>query len=63
MRCLHYILPDKPWQSRITSPELQEEFGTVNGWWWEQFDQLVEQMSKGDQDSLQLVLSNVDNRR
>jgi len=62
VRCLHYILPDKPWLSRITSPELKE-YGIVNGWWWEQFDQLVEQMSKGDQDSLQLVLSNVDNRR
>ncbi|KAF8898615.1 nucleotide-diphospho-sugar transferase [Infundibulicybe gibba] len=59
VRCLHYILPDKPWQSRTTAPEYEEQLGVVNGWWWEQFDSLAADMNVSDPEGWSLVQSNV----
>lgn len=63
IRCLHYILPDKPWQSRTTPAALEEQLGVVNGWWWDQFDKLVATLKVTDPEGSQLVLLNVDNHR
>jgi len=61
VRCLHYILPDKPWQSRVTSPESEKQLGVMNRWWWEQFDQLGEEMKYMDAEGWKLVESHADN--
>ncbi|EDR15646.1 glycosyltransferase family 8 protein [Laccaria bicolor S238N-H82] len=59
VRCLHYILPDKPWQSRVTPPD--SPFATVNGWWWEQFDAMIVNLECTDSEGWKLMLANVDN--
>ncbi|TFK43723.1 glycosyltransferase family 8 protein [Crucibulum laeve] len=59
VRCLHYILPDKPWQSRVTLPELEEQFGVVNSWWWQHLDSLGEELKVSDPEGWKLVLENV----
>ncbi|KAG5718848.1 hypothetical protein E4T56_gene6329 [Termitomyces sp. T112] len=60
VRCLHYILPDKPWQSRVTSQESEAQLGEMNRWWWKQFDTLGEEMQTTDPRGWQFVLSSVD---
>jgi lipopolysaccharide biosynthesis glycosyltransferase len=60
IRCLHYILPDKPWHSRITPPESDKGFDVMNKWWWERFDSLDESMRRNDPEGWKLVLSTVD---
>ncbi|KAF8078497.1 glycosyltransferase family 8 protein [Lyophyllum atratum] len=60
VRCLHYILPDKPWQSRITPSESEAQLGEMNRWWWGQFDKLGEEVQSADPQGWQLLLSNVD---
>ncbi|KAF9015284.1 nucleotide-diphospho-sugar transferase [Cyathus striatus] len=58
IRCVHYILHDKPWRSRITPPE-SIDYELVNSWWWEQFDEVVTDMKNSDEEGVQLVLANV----
>ncbi|KAG5648092.1 hypothetical protein DXG03_007127 [Asterophora parasitica] len=60
VRCLHYILPDKPWQSRITPHESESQLGEMNRWWWRQFDQLGEEIQKTDLQGWQLLQPTVD---
>ncbi|KIK71602.1 glycosyltransferase family 8 protein [Collybiopsis luxurians FD-317 M1] len=55
VRCLHYILKDKPWEARnlvVPGP-----FDEVNVWWWNDFDALVEGL---DSESRAEVISLVD---
>lgn len=59
IRCLHYILPDKPWQSRITPRESEAQLGETNRWWWKEFDTLGGEMQKTDPRGWQLVLSSI----
>ncbi|KAG6832451.1 hypothetical protein H0H92_001497 [Tricholoma furcatifolium] len=59
VRCLHYILPDKPWQSRVTPRESEAQLGEMNRWWWKQFDTLGEELQQVDPDGWKLVLSTV----
>jgi len=61
VRCLHYILPDKPWQSRVTPPGMQPDLDVLNQRWWQQFDRLGEEMITSDPEGWHFVLSNVDN--
>ncbi|CAK5264962.1 unnamed protein product [Mycena citricolor] len=49
VRCVHYILADKPWQVRDS-----KEFAVVNGWWWEQYEDMSRQL---DSEALALVSS------
>lgn len=63
VRCLHYILPDKPWQSRVTPAAFEEQLGVVNGWWWDHFDELMKILRATDPKGSGLVLLNVDNHR
>ncbi|KAH9982434.1 glycosyltransferase family 8 protein [Lactifluus volemus] len=52
VRCLHYILPDKPWKARV-----QEE---MDRWWWERFDRLIDELGD-DPETRKLLLANVAN--
>ncbi|RDB29377.1 Galactinol synthase 2 [Hypsizygus marmoreus] len=61
VRCLHYILPDKPWQSRVTPKESEKQLGLMNEWWWQHFDNLGEEMGTIDPEGWELVTSHVDN--
>ncbi|KAG6841258.1 hypothetical protein C0991_000398 [Blastosporella zonata] len=60
VRCLHYILPDKPWRSRITPRESEAELGEMNRWWWRQFDELGEELQTTDPKGWKLLQSSVD---
>jgi lipopolysaccharide biosynthesis glycosyltransferase len=51
VRCVHYILPEKPWQSR----KADKEYETVHGWWWDRFDRLGEEMQGADSKGWSLV--------
>jgi len=43
VRCLHYILKDKPWEARTRATP--GPFDEVNAWWWEEFDTMVKGLS------------------
>ncbi|KAF9019451.1 nucleotide-diphospho-sugar transferase [Hymenopellis radicata] len=47
VRCVHYILADKPWMERV-SPQGVSPFDEMNRWWWADFAKLGEQMSQSD---------------
>ncbi|KAF5390200.1 hypothetical protein D9757_002823 [Collybiopsis confluens] len=55
VRCLHYILKEKPWDARNSvSPG---PFDAVNVWWWDDFDVMCQEL---DSDSWAEVRSLVD---
>ncbi|KAJ7225402.1 nucleotide-diphospho-sugar transferase [Mycena pura] len=54
VRCLHYILADKPWFGRSS-----KEYKVVNGWWWAQYDKLCEELRAQDVEGWKLVSSTV----
>ncbi|KAF8642318.1 hypothetical protein AX16_009588 [Volvariella volvacea WC 439] len=62
VRCLHYILPDKPWHSRQTAPEYAQ-FEIMNNWWWEHFDRLGDELRETDPLGWKLILANVDTNK
>ncbi|KLO09950.1 nucleotide-diphospho-sugar transferase [Schizopora paradoxa] len=45
VKCIHYILTDKPWLSR---PKAGSPYYTVNGWWWEAYDGCIRELNSGD---------------
>ncbi|TBU49677.1 nucleotide-diphospho-sugar transferase [Dichomitus squalens] len=56
VRCLHYILHDKPWNSpRGTGGDSEE----VNGWWWDLYEKLAQEMQEMDPEGWRLVDANV----
>ncbi|KZV75553.1 glycosyltransferase family 8 protein [Peniophora sp. CONT] len=56
IRCLHYILHDKPWHARVGAiPEYEE----MNKWWWDRFERLVEELDQSDALAKQVVVANV----
>ncbi|KAJ4001048.1 nucleotide-diphospho-sugar transferase [Lentinula boryana] len=55
IRCLHYILKDKPWEARI--PIVSGPFDEVHEWWWKEFDRLASELDLQSRDK---VLSLVD---
>lgn len=57
IRCLHYIMKDKPWESRKPLPG---PYADVHVWWWNEFDSMVEEL---DPDSRVIVLSLVDTNK
>ncbi|KAF5337221.1 hypothetical protein D9611_003289 [Ephemerocybe angulata] len=57
VRCLHYILADKPWISR-NAPRPQ--FQAMDNWWWGAYDEMHEEMEKTDPEGAQWVASQVD---
>ncbi|KAJ3778005.1 nucleotide-diphospho-sugar transferase [Lentinula raphanica] len=58
IRCLHYILKDKPWEARI--PIVPGPFDEVHKWWWDEFDEMVSEM---DSQSCEIVLTLVDTHK
>ncbi|KAG1801499.1 glycosyltransferase family 8 protein [Suillus plorans] len=57
IRCLHYILADKPWQTRVSEDDTGE-YAKSHRWWWQRLDQLGQEM-KGEPEDWKLVLANV----
>jgi hypothetical protein len=60
VRCIHYILPDKPWKKRVRESDVVDETTETHRWWWERFDKLVDELGE-DSETRQLLLANVDN--
>jgi lipopolysaccharide biosynthesis glycosyltransferase len=59
VKCLHYILPDKPWHSRVGEPGTGGESEELHRWWWDIFDRLQQELQKEDPDGLKVVLEKV----
>lgn len=59
VRCLHYILADKPWHTRVLAGGTGE-YDEVHSWWWGAFDKIGEEMHTKDKEGWQLLLENVD---
>jgi hypothetical protein len=63
VRCVHYIADDKPWLKR--PPESREvEYNETHRWWWEEYDKMVDTMTKkGQAEDLKLIDSQVNTVR
>jgi len=56
IRCLHYILHDKPWHQRV----LEGDFAELNEWWWVRLEQVKEELIRtGDTESWKVIEANV----
>ena len=60
VRCLHYILPDKPWKTRVRKDDVLDEMKEADLWWWERFDILFGEL-EDDPETQELLLANVGN--
>jgi len=58
IRCLHYILADKPWQSRLMVQD--KAFATVNQWWWDDYDKTAKRLRERDPITADFVSKYVD---
>jgi hypothetical protein len=61
VRCLHYILPDKPWKTRVRKDDVVDELTEMDLWWWGRFDILVGEL-EDDPKTRELLLANADNK-
>jgi len=59
VRCLHYILDDKPWQARISQVDNGGVYTEMNQWWWDEFEKLGEEMQTRNQRGWNIVVENV----
>ena len=59
IRCLHYILDDKPWQTRVGELGTGGDYEELNRWWWEELDKLGEEMKVDEAQGWEVVLKNV----
>ncbi|KAF7969214.1 hypothetical protein HWV62_27915 [Athelia sp. TMB] len=59
VRCLHYILADKPWHARVGEPGSGGDYEEVNRWWWGEFEKLRAEMERGNPQGWKLVIQNV----
>jgi lipopolysaccharide biosynthesis glycosyltransferase len=59
VKCVHYILSDKPWQARIGEPGTGGDFERLHRWWWDRFTVVQEELQKDDPEGLKLVLEQV----
>ncbi|KAJ8494896.1 hypothetical protein ONZ51_g2020 [Trametes cubensis] len=55
VRCVHYILSDKPWMVRPGTGD--PNFFVVNQWWWDVFEKLRVEMGASDPEGWKLVES------
>lgn len=54
VKCVHYILADKPWmQPKGTGGN----FETVNEWWWDKYDEVQKKLSSADAKTVDLFVS------
>ncbi|KAF9270340.1 nucleotide-diphospho-sugar transferase [Marasmius fiardii PR-910] len=54
VRCLHYILPEKPWKTRDLAPG--DPYHEMNSWWWARFVDMTKGLDEKDRE---LVVSTV----
>ncbi|KII93184.1 glycosyltransferase family 8 protein [Plicaturopsis crispa FD-325 SS-3] len=60
VRCLHYILDDKPWQKRVGEKGTGGEYEELNRWWWDALEEVGAELRKdGDKEGWALVEANV----
>ena len=56
IRCLHYILPEKPWRTKVVDEWERDMYQ----WWWDRYRLLEDRLShEGDEETLKLVRENV----
>jgi hypothetical protein len=60
VRCLHYILSDKPWKARVPEGDTIDDLREMDRWWWERFDALIDELGD-DLETRDLLLANVAN--
>ena len=48
VKCIHYILADKPWKARPKPNGSGGEYEEVHRWWWNALDLLKEEMTKAE---------------
>ncbi|OCH96552.1 nucleotide-diphospho-sugar transferase [Obba rivulosa] len=56
VRCLHYILHDKPWSH---PPGTGGDYEEVNRWWWDGYEALRQEMEESNKEDWALVDANV----
>ncbi|KAI0051734.1 glycosyltransferase family 8 protein [Auriscalpium vulgare] len=49
VRCLHYILSDKPWKARPGAEGTGGQYEVLNRLWWDQLDSLVKELRYGSE--------------
>jgi len=52
VRCVHYILPDKPWS---VPPGTGGEYEILNRWWWEVYDEHAQKLRDSDPKAYNLL--------
>ncbi|KDQ63617.1 glycosyltransferase family 8 protein [Jaapia argillacea MUCL 33604] len=57
IRCLHYILNDKPWHYRAGDGGFGPDYEEMNRWWWDRFDHVGEEIQRADAMHWKLVSS------
>jgi len=61
VKCVHYILADKPWMMRPNEAEPTEgEYSEVNGWWWDRYFALRKELDKSGTEQQQHAFSYMD---
>ncbi|KAF5375112.1 hypothetical protein D9758_000170 [Tetrapyrgos nigripes] len=60
VRCLHFILRNKPWGAR--APTTLGPFDAVDAWWWQHFDEMGDSMQKNEPKDWEYISSLVDNQ-
>ena len=58
IRCLHYILFDKPWHSRLMTQD--KVFGRTTQWWWNAWDSMVNELKESHPKVIEFVDQFVD---
>ncbi|KAF8446051.1 glycosyltransferase family 8 protein [Boletus edulis BED1] len=58
VRCLHYILADKPWHARV-SKEGGGEYDKAHQWWWDRLELLGAEMRKSNSEDWNVIMANV----
>ena len=58
IRCLHYILADKPWHARV-SKEGGGEYDKLHQWWWDRLELLGAEIQENDGEDWKVIVANV----
>ncbi|KAJ3506683.1 hypothetical protein NMY22_g17169 [Coprinellus aureogranulatus] len=58
VRCVHYMLQGKPWQSRTRALHL--EYTRTHKWWWQTFDRMYPSLEENDPEGALWLLTQVD---
>ncbi|KIJ68321.1 glycosyltransferase family 8 protein [Hydnomerulius pinastri MD-312] len=58
IRCLHYILADKPWQARVPKNG-GGDYDKSHQWWWDRLELLGVEMQQSNSEDWKVILGNV----